>query len=58
MNLILMKPIFLQVGKEGILPELVQNPVYGLNVRLARILGVAPKVINNISSFSARVLLT
>ena len=40
-----MKPTFLQVGKEGILPELVQNPAYVLNVRLARILGVASKVV-------------
>ena len=29
-----MKLIFLQVGKEGVLPKLVQNPAYGLNVRL------------------------
>ena len=40
-----MKPTFLQVGKEGVLPKLVQNLIYGLNVRLSRILSVDQYVI-------------
>ena len=40
-----MKPTFLQVGEEEIFPELVQNPAYGLNVRLARVFGVDHDVI-------------
>ena len=39
-----MKPTFLQVGEEGMLPELVQNPAYGLNVRLSGVFGIAPTV--------------
>ena len=39
-----MKPTFFQIGKEGILPELVQNSVCGLNVRLSRVFSIAPIV--------------
>ena len=40
-----MKPIFFQVGEEGVLPKLVQNPAYGLNMRLSRILNIDQYVI-------------
>ena len=35
-----MKPTFLQVGKEGVFPKLVQDPAYGLNVGLSRVFGI------------------
>ena len=40
-----MKPTFLQVGKERVLPEFVKYPAYGLNVRLSRVLSVDQYVI-------------
>ena len=40
-----MKTTFLQVGKEGMLPELVQNPAYGLNVRLSGVFGIDQDII-------------
>ena len=40
-----MKPIFLQVGKEAVFPELVKYPAYGLNARLSRALNVDQYVI-------------
>ena len=40
-----MKTTFFQVGKEGMLPELVQNPVYGLNMRLSGVFGIDQNII-------------
>ena len=40
-----MKTTFLQVGKERMLPELVKNPAYGLNVRLSRVFGIDQDII-------------
>ena len=40
-----MKPTFFQVGKEGVLPELVKYLAYGLNVRLSRVLSIDQYVI-------------
>ena len=40
-----MKSTFFQVGKERVLPKLVQNPVYGLNVRLSGVFGIDQKII-------------
>ena len=52
-----MKQTFLHVGKEKMLLELVQNPTYGLNVRLVWFLGINQDVIQiynnkNIQLFS------
>ena len=40
-----MKPTFLQVGEEEILPELVLNPAYDLNMRLSGIFGIDQDII-------------
>ena len=40
-----MKPAFCLVGKEGILPELVKNLVYGLNMKLSEIFGINEGII-------------
>ena len=40
-----MKPTFLQVGEEGVFPKLVQNPAYGLNVRLFGVFGIDQDII-------------
>ena len=40
-----MKPIFFQVGKEEVLPKLIQNPAYGLNVRLSGVFGIDQDII-------------
>ena len=40
-----MKPTFLQVGKEGVFPKLVQNLAYGLNVRLSGVFGIDQDII-------------
>ena len=40
-----MKPIFLQVGKEGMLLELVQNQAYNLNVRLSGVFDIDQDII-------------
>ena len=40
-----MKPTFYQVGKERMLPELVQNPAYGLNVRLFGVFDIDQDII-------------
>ena len=40
-----MKPTFLQIGKEEMLSELVQNPAYGFNVRLLQVFGIDQDII-------------
>ena len=40
-----MKPTFLQVGKEGVFPKLVQDPAYGLNVGLSGVFGIDQDII-------------
>ena len=40
-----MKLTFLEVGKERILLKLVQNLVYGLNMRLPRVFGIDQDII-------------
>ena len=40
-----MKSTFLQVGKEKMLPELVQNPAYGLNIRLPKVFCIDQDII-------------
>ena len=40
-----MKSTFLQVGKEGVFPKLVQNPAYGLNVGLSGIFNIDQDII-------------
>ena len=40
-----MKPTFFQVGKEGMIPELVKYLAYNLNVRLPRIFNVDHHII-------------
>ena len=40
-----MKLTFLQVSKEKMLLELIQNLVYGLNIRLIRIFGIDQDII-------------
>ena len=40
-----MKLIFLQVDKEEMLPELVQNPVYGLNIKLPKVFSIDQDII-------------
>ena len=40
-----MKPTFLQVSKKRMLLKLVQNPAYGLNVRLPKVFGIDQDII-------------
>ena len=40
-----MKPIFLQVGEEGVFPKLVQNRAYRLNVGLFGVFGIDQNII-------------
>ena len=40
-----MEPTFLQVGKKGVLPELVKYPAYDLNVRLSWVLSIDQYII-------------
>ena len=40
-----MKPTFLQIGKKGVLSKLVQNPAYGLNVRLSGVFDIDQDII-------------
>ena len=40
-----MKPTFLQVGKKGVFPKLVQDPAYGLNVGLSEVFGIDQDII-------------
>ena len=40
-----MKQTFLQVGKEGMFLELIQNPVYGLNVKLLKVFSIGQDII-------------
>ena len=44
-NLILMKPIFLQVGEEQEFSELFKNPTYGYNVTIFVIISVNKDVV-------------
>ena len=40
-----MKPAFFQVGEKGVFPKLVQNSVYGLNMRLSEVFDVDHDII-------------
>ena len=40
-----MKPTFFQVGEEEVLPKLVKNPAYDLNVRLSGVYSIDQDII-------------
>ena len=57
-----METIFFQIGKEAVFPELLEDPAYGLHVRLPKAflidLNVVPIYNDEDVSFSALILLT